>query len=77
MIGLMSGAPLLPSFMMRQPDGRFVGLCGDPIVVDTTITPDEAIQRATQAFATQLEEQIRTYPHLWYQFYPYWTEDTA
>jgi predicted LPLAT superfamily acyltransferase len=30
------------------------------------------LQHATQAIAAQLEERIRAYPHLWYQFYPYW-----
>ena len=35
MIGYLSGAPLLPAFMIRQADGRFVGTLGDPIVVDS------------------------------------------
>jgi KDO2-lipid IV(A) lauroyltransferase len=74
MIGLMSGAPLLPSFMMRQADGRFVGLCGEPIVVDPSIDRDVAVTRAMQSFASQLEAQIRQRPHLWYQFYPYWAD---
>jgi lauroyl/myristoyl acyltransferase len=72
MIGYLSGAPLLPSFMLRQPDGRFLGLCGEAIFVDPTKPTEESVQIATQAFANQLEERIRAYPHLWYQFYPYW-----
>jgi KDO2-lipid IV(A) lauroyltransferase len=75
MVGLMAGAPLLPSFMLRQPDGRFVGYCGDPIFVDPVIERDRAIQQAMQTFATVLEGFIRRYPHLWYQFYPYWGEE--
>jgi KDO2-lipid IV(A) lauroyltransferase len=74
MIGLMSGAPLLPTFMLRQPDGHFIAQLGDAIVVDASIDREDAVQRATQAFATQLEAQIRLYPHLWYQFYPYWPD---
>ena len=31
MIGYLSGAPLLPAFMIRQADDRFVGAMGDPI----------------------------------------------
>ena len=77
MIGLMSGAPLLPSFMMRQPDGRFVGVCGDPIFVDPSIDREQAIAVAMQTFATQLETQIRAQPHLWYQFYPYWAPESS
>jgi KDO2-lipid IV(A) lauroyltransferase len=72
MISSLSRAPLLPAFMIRQADGRFVGMLGEPIVVDATRPTELAIQEATQAFALQLEDQIRAHPHLWYQFYPYW-----
>ena len=71
MIAHLSGAPLLPSFMMRQPDNRFLAVCTEPIRLDTRLPPDEAVQHATQAIATTLERYIREYPQLWYQFYPY------
>ena len=69
----LSGAPLLPAFMLRQPDGRFVGGFGEAIVVDTARPTDEGVQASTQAFATQLEARIRATPHFWYQFYRYRT----
>jgi lauroyl/myristoyl acyltransferase len=72
MIGYLSGAPLVPAFMIRQPDDRFVGVLGDPIVVDSTKPTEDAVRSATQAFAAQLEDRIRANPQLWYQFYPYW-----
>jgi KDO2-lipid IV(A) lauroyltransferase len=72
MIAHLSDAPMLPSYMLRQPDGRFVGVCGEPIRVDTGLATDEGVRLATQAFATQLEHRIRANPELWYQFYPYW-----
>jgi KDO2-lipid IV(A) lauroyltransferase len=72
MIGYLSGAPLLPAFMTRQPDGRFIGALGDPIVVDPGKPTEEAVALATQAFATQLEARIRATPQFWYQFYSYW-----
>jgi predicted LPLAT superfamily acyltransferase len=59
--------------MIRQADDRFVGTMGDPIVVDSTKPTDDAVRTATQAFAAQLEDRIRAYPQLWYQFYPYWS----
>jgi KDO2-lipid IV(A) lauroyltransferase len=78
MIGYLSGAPLLPAFMIRQADDRFVGAMGDPIVVDSTRPTEDAVREATQTFAAQLEAQIRANPQLWYQFYPYWsTADAA
>jgi KDO2-lipid IV(A) lauroyltransferase len=72
MIGYLSGAPLLPAFMIRQPDDRFVGELGEAIIVDSKKPTELAVQEATQRFATQLEARIRAHPHLWYQFYPYW-----
>jgi phosphatidylinositol dimannoside acyltransferase len=81
MIGYLSGAPLLPAFMIRQADNRFVAALGDPILVDSTKPTEDAVRAATQAFAAQLEDRIRANPQLWYQFYPYWrtagaTQDT-
>lgn len=75
LIARMSGAPLLPASIIRQADGRFIGWFGTPVFVDGHQPVDE--ERATQAVAAQLETQIRANPHLWYQFYPYWTTQTA
>jgi lauroyl/myristoyl acyltransferase len=75
MIARLSGAPMLPSYMLRQPDGRFIGVCGATIRVDARLPLDESVRLATQAFATELEHRIRANPELWYQFYPYWRED--
>jgi len=75
LIAGLSGAPLVPASMIRQPDGRFVGWLGEPVRVDPDADREDGQRRATQAIATQIEEQIRQYPHLWYQFYPYWQED--
>jgi phosphatidylinositol dimannoside acyltransferase len=77
MIAHLSGAPLLPAFMIRQQDGRFNGWIGDPIPVDGTQSVEESVRSTTQAFATQLEQQIRANPHCWYQFYPYWRQESA
>ncbi len=73
MIAYLAGAPLLPSFVIRQPDDRFAAICGTPIWPDTSLPPEESIGRMTQAFAVELESRIRAHPHLWYQFYPYWS----
>jgi KDO2-lipid IV(A) lauroyltransferase len=73
MIASLSGAPMLPCFMLRQHDGRFVAVCDRPIRIDRSLPVDDGVRRATQMFAGQLEERIRAQPHLWYQFYRYWS----
>lgn len=75
LIAGLSGAPLVPASMIRQSDGRFLGWLGEPVRVDPDADREEGQRRATQAIATQIEQQIRQYPHLWYQFYPYWQDE--
>jgi lauroyl/myristoyl acyltransferase len=77
MIGYLSGAPLLPAWVIRQADGRFCASFGEPIAVDASKPTEDSVRVATQDFAAQLESQIRAHPHLWYQFYPYWGTDGA
>jgi lauroyl/myristoyl acyltransferase len=80
-MGYLSGAPMVPSFIVRQPDGRYAGVGLDPIYVDRTGDRDTAVRAAMQAFATALEGIVRQYPqgivrqypHLWYNFFPYWS----
>ena len=75
MIAYLSGAPLIPAFMIRQRDGRFSGSLGEPIFVDPTKPTDVSLCEATQRFAYELQQQISANPHLWYQFYRYWPTD--
>ena len=72
LLGYATGAPLVPAFILRQADGRYAGFASDPIRVARTGDRDANVQAAMQAFARVLEKQVRAYPHLWYQFYPYW-----
>lgn len=77
MISYLSGAPMLPAFMIRRDDHRFRCWLGEPIFVDSTLPTQQAIHIATQAFATQLETHIHQNPQLWYQFYRYWDSTDA
>jgi lauroyl/myristoyl acyltransferase len=63
---------MLPTYLIREPNGRFAAVCGRPIRVDAARPADEAIRDATQAFASDLEARIRAHPQFWYQFYRYW-----
>ncbi len=68
----LSGAALLPCFIERQGAARFSIRPGTPIVVDPALPRDEALARAAQEFATQLEARVREHPEYWYHFYRYW-----
>jgi lauroyl/myristoyl acyltransferase len=75
LIACLSGAPLVPAFILRQPDGRYVGIALDRIHVGREGDRETNVRVAMQAFASALEGVVRQYPHLWYQFYPYWGSD--
>jgi len=75
LMGYLTGAPLVPSFILRQPDGRYAGFASDPIYVGREGDRDANVQAAMQTFASTLEQMVRQYPHLWYHFYPYWGSD--
>ena len=72
LMAFLSGAPLVPCFIERVAGGRFSVSPGEPIFVATDVPRDQAIQRAAQQFADQLEVRIRRQPQYWYQFYRYW-----
>jgi KDO2-lipid IV(A) lauroyltransferase len=65
-------APLLPTFVYRDDDGRPAVETGPIVRVAKTGSRDERVQQATQAVAAVIESHIRARPHCWYQFYPFW-----
>jgi len=72
LMGFLTGAPLVPSFMERVGPSHFIVRAGVTIHVDRDRPRDEAIQVAAQAFADQLSARVRAHPEYWYHFYRYW-----
>ncbi|MFN8058753.1 MAG: lysophospholipid acyltransferase family protein [Vicinamibacterales bacterium] len=72
LLSYFTGAPLVPCFITRQANGRYLAYMEQPIALDRASPRDEAVRDATQRFATLLEERLRATPSYWYQFYRYW-----
>jgi lauroyl/myristoyl acyltransferase len=72
LLSYLTGAPLLPVFINRVAPGRFALDLGNPIRVAKDLPRDDAIKNATQDFANQLGERLKTHPDHWYHFYRYW-----
>jgi KDO2-lipid IV(A) lauroyltransferase len=72
LMGLLTGAPLMPSFIERTGSGRFEVSNGTAIHVSTELPREEAIRDASQQFADQLGERARLHPQYLYHFYRYW-----
>ncbi|MFH1305775.1 MAG: lysophospholipid acyltransferase family protein [Candidatus Omnitrophota bacterium] len=63
---LRTGAPLIPTFTMRDKDGRFRMVFERPL--ETCLTGDEKtdIKRITESYVAVLEKYVRNYPDQWY-----------
>lgn len=73
LLSYLSGAPMLPAWVVRHADGRFRCLFDEPVYAERDGSDREAtLRRATQTMADRLAAKVHEYPHLWYQFYPFW-----
>ncbi len=77
MLGLRTGAALLPAFTYRLADGRFSAQIGSPMELDRTGNLREDLRRNTQKLAGVMEEAIRRCPEQWIVFEPNWPEEDA
>lgn len=72
LLSYLSGAPMLPAWVVRHPDGKFQCLFDEPVYAERGGDREQTLKRATQEMADKLAAKVREYPHLWYQFYPFW-----
>ncbi len=58
-----AGAVLLPLFISKVPEGRYIGKFGQPITVEPGV---KGVEKAVQEFSTLLGNEIRKSPELWH-----------
>jgi len=73
LLGYLTGAPLVPMFLVREGNGRFRVIPEEPILVDRQAPRDAELRRVAQRVADALERHVRDRPECWYQFFPYFT----
>lgn len=66
------GCDILPGFFLRNPDGTYFNVWGEPIRADTSRPPDEDAGRIMARVAADLEGVVRRYPTQWFNFYKFW-----
>ncbi len=75
LLAASSGAPLLPVFVLQEPDGRYRTVVEPPIRVAAAPSRkerDAVLTDAMRAFVGILERTIRENPTQWYRFTPFW-----
>lgn len=68
-LALATGAPLLPIFMVRQPDDTFVYVVEEPIWADRN---RDTVQSIMRRIVSALERVIRRYSEQWFLFHDLW-----
>ena len=71
-IALKTGAAILPSFIIRQPDGSHRAIIEPPLVLKRTNVKEKDLVINTQRFTKIIESYIRQYPAQWIWMHRRW-----
>jgi KDO2-lipid IV(A) lauroyltransferase len=72
LLARLTGAPLLPSFVVYAADRRFEIEVGEPIEVAVSGDRDADVEAAMRRWVEVLEAAVRRWPTQWYTFYDFW-----
>ncbi|MDE0324057.1 MAG: lysophospholipid acyltransferase family protein [Candidatus Poribacteria bacterium] len=71
-IALKTGAAILPTFIIRQPDGSHRAIIEPPLALKRTDTKEKDLVINTQRFTKIIESYIRQYPAQWIWMHRRW-----
>jgi len=71
-IALKTGAPLLPTFIIRQPDDSHRVIVEPPLELKTTGNRNQDLLINTQMFTGIIESYVRRYPEQWIWMHQRW-----
>lgn len=77
LLALHTGAPVLPVFTTRMPDGKYVMEIGAEVAIRNTGNRDADVRENTQAFTGIIEDHIRKYPEQWFWMHQRWKTKTC
>lgn len=72
LLALRTGAPLIPSFSIPLPKGRYRIVYEPPVSVVATGDRDANVARITAECTAIVERWVREYPHLWLWMHRRW-----
>lgn len=71
-LALRTGAPVLPIFIVRQPDGRFVIQIEPPLPLANSGDRERDVRSGVAQMVAVLERYISQYPEQWTFYQPIW-----
>ena len=72
LLALRTGAPVLPIFNFRQPDGRYRAVIEPEIALIRTGDKELDIEKNTEIFTQIIENHVRNYPDHWLWVHQRW-----
>jgi len=73
-LAILSGAPVLPVFIFRVPQGKHRTVIGSPLKITSSESFDERVLETTKTFQTELENAISKHPDQWLWMHRRWAE---
>jgi len=73
-LALRTGAPVLPIFIVRQPEGRFVIQIEPPLALANSGDRERDVRSGVAQMVAVLERYIGQYPEQWTFYQPIWDE---
>lgn len=77
LLAIHTGAPVLPVFTTRMPDGKYVMEIGAEVYIRNTGNRDADVRENTQVFTRIIENHIRKYPEQWFWMHQRWKTKTC
>ena len=71
-LALQSGAPVIPAFMPRMPDGRYKLIILPAVEISRSDDYESDLLVNTQRFTKVVEEMVRRYPDQWFWIHQRW-----
>jgi Kdo2-lipid IVA lauroyltransferase/acyltransferase len=71
-LAMQSGAPVIPAFMPRMPDGRYKLVILPAVEITQTDNHESDLIVNTQRFAKVVEDMVRRYPDQWFWIHQRW-----
>lgn len=72
LVALRTGSPVIPSFSVRQSDGRYRVVFGDEVPLLKTGDKIKDTEENTALFTQIIEKYVRQYPDQWFWFHKRW-----
>jgi KDO2-lipid IV(A) lauroyltransferase len=71
-LAMRTGAPVLPAFMPRMPDGKYKFVIKPPVEITVTGDDQADILANTPRFTKVVEDMVRQYPDQWFWIHQRW-----